>query len=90
MFVSYVFYSSCRQVNCLMRNHKRIACVEAIICATYLKHLNSGIIYYQIAAKQFWNFVEDSIMLLSRHPVRYNNAGLSSAPFPRKLEADHP
>ncbi len=23
-------------------------------------------------------------------PVQYNNAGLSRAPFPRKLEADHP
>ena len=29
-------------------------------------------------------------MMLSRHPVRYNNVGLSRAPFPRKLEADHP
>jgi hypothetical protein len=26
----------------------------------------------------------------NNHPIRYNNAGLSSAPFPRKLEADHP
>ena len=58
-----------------------------------LKYLNGGILYCQIAAKpcsqQFWNFVQDS-MMLSRHPIRYNNAGLSRAPFPRKLEAVHP
>ena len=53
-----------------------------------LKYLNGGILDCQIAAKpcsgQFWNVVDNN------HPIWYNNAGLSSAPFHRKLEADHP
>jgi hypothetical protein len=45
------------------------------LCDLLLKYLNGGILYCQIAAKpcsrQFWNFVEDS-MMLSRHPLLYN------------------
>jgi hypothetical protein len=63
------------------------------LCDLLTKILNGGILYCQIAAipcsQQFCNFVEDS-MMLSRHPVRYNNVGLSGEPFPRKLEANHP
>ena len=67
------------------------------VCATYL--LKYWTVEFCITkSRQFpmfltiLEFCQDSMimLLLSRHPVRYNNAGLSSAPFPRKLEADHP
>ena len=66
------------------------------LCDLLLKYLNGGILYLLPNRGQtmFWTILEfchglnDAVQ--TSPPVQYNNAGLSRAPFPGKLEANHP
>jgi len=65
------------------------------LCDLLLKYLNGGILYLLPNRGQtmFWTILEFcqglNDVVQTSPPVQYNNAGLSRAPFPRKLEADH-